>query len=109
MTDTAKIGSEAGQCPVCGTRLRPGTPAEMCPGCLLKAGLPSQESESAGQGGTILVQPASLHKAKGLPQVGEQFGHYRITRVLGGGGMGVVYEAEELESSRRVALKLLGH
>lgn len=102
MSTSGENLSPAHRCPRCNSELPTGVPPELCPKCLLKAGM------EAGPGGTV-VAPKSDARSHGLPQPGEQLGNYIIIRLLGKGGMGAVFEAEDLESGRRLALKVLSH
>jgi serine/threonine protein kinase len=54
---------------------------------------------------TVLRTQGLADKPVGL--AGEKVSHYRVLEVIGGGGMGMVYKAEDLKLGRRVALKFL--
>lgn len=96
--------SQVRRCAECNNEVRDHR--ARCDACEAKS-----SSDENGMLATVDHSPSSQSaptKPGEMPSSGDQFGEYRVIRQLGKGGMGSVYEAEEAESGRRVALKLFG-
>ncbi|MHC4108100.1 MAG: protein kinase domain-containing protein, partial [Planctomycetota bacterium] len=93
--------SDSPHCPRCGTAIPAGATDQLCPACLMSGALaaPADEAVSVAPG-----QSPAPREPTGFPR---EFGGYRLLGLLGTGGMATVYEAEQLATGRRVALKML--
>src|SRR5437763_244514 len=66
------------------------------------------ESAANATGSTPLYSPTADARPRpvSLPNVGERFGDFELTRILGQGGFGRVYLARQISLERHVALKI---
>ena len=94
-------------CPTCGGALDRANSGAACPACLMSGVLKDQvETQTFAPPPAGPARPSRPRAARELPC---ELGDYTLLSLLGQGGMGTVYEAEQRSTGRRLALKLLGH
>ncbi len=80
-----------------------------CPDCRHKIEVRDAKADKVTCPACKRQFPIPDEHRKGVLKPGIQIGGYEITRLIGIGGMGQVYEAKQLSLDRRVALKIFSH
>ncbi|MCX5637545.1 MAG: protein kinase [Planctomycetota bacterium] len=87
--------ADENRCPKCGARLPTDAPEGLCPKCLMKGVISKEDAD---------VTLESPH----IEGPGTMIGRYKLLELIGEGGMGLVYLAEQQEPiRRRAALKIV--
>ena len=82
------------RCPHCGINMAANAPRGICPRCLMKAGM--------------AADPNVVASCPSIEGPGTKIGRYELLELIGEGGMGLVYLAEQKEPvKRKVALKIV--
>ena len=96
--------SEKDQCKRCGAVVPAKSTEKLCPACLMSGALEPTGSKAE----TLSLASGESLSRYGYSEFPFEFGGYRLLGFLGRGGMSTVYEAEQIATGRRVALKMLG-